>query len=182
MDLLFIIHRISQIILLKILTQEILNIKITLPPVHYLRTAIQLSLLRPSTKGIFLFILMNSIIWGKFSTNVIFLIQVTSPFVTVGSFHDKHGFLYILSSNSRIHNFRCMSTSASYQKFLAAVDLLSIIDHSQATYWYDTVAHSELIIYDEDDCSKFCTNVHEKAVQLSLEGCVHVEKVVCRKT
>lgn len=109
-----------------------------------------------------------------------FLILVTLPFVTLGSFHDKHGFLYILSSNNRVHNFRHMPTSAFYYEFLTAVDSLFIIDHPQATYWYHTVAQGELIIYDEDDYFKFCTNIQEKDVQLFLEGCVHVEKVVFR--
>lgn len=114
--------------------------------------------------------------------NVIFLILVPPPFVNVESFHDWHGFPYTLSSNSRFHNFRHMSTSASYQEFLTAVDSLSIIDHPQATYWYHTVTHGERIIYDEEDYSKFCTNVQERAVRLSLVGCIHVEKVVCQKT
>lgn len=75
-----------------------------------------------------------------------------------------------------------MSTSVSHQDFQIAVDSLSMIVHPQATYWYHNIAHGELIIYDEEDYSKFCTNVQEKAVKLSLEGCVHVEKAVCQKT
>lgn len=74
-----------------------------------------------------------------------------------------------------------MSTRASYDKFRKTVDSLSSVLHPQATYWYHDNNQGELIIYDQDDYQKFCTNLEKGSVKLSLEGWVHIEKVVCLK-
>lgn len=71
-----------------------------------------------------------------------------------------------------------MSTSASHEEFKIAVDSLSSVTNPQATYWYQTVGFGNLIIWDQDDYEKFCINVQEKSVMISLEGWVYVEKVV----
>lgn len=74
-----------------------------------------------------------------------------------------------------------MSTRASYDKFRMTVDSLSSVFHPQATYWYHDIIQGELIIYDQDDYQKFCTKLEQGSVKLSLEGWVHIEKVVCLK-
>lgn len=74
-----------------------------------------------------------------------------------------------------------MSTRASYDNFRMTVDSLSSILHPQATYWYHDTIQGELIIYDQDDYQKFCTNLEQGSVKPSLEGWVHIEKVVSLK-